>query len=194
MYDIPVDMKLKYVMKKICCLFALLLFFSCGNVEQNDPELLYVKFTYVWKGIESCNAWNKPSDVLSFEEKADTIVTDSCFYEMFTQLLNSIPTDTIRKSGDYRIVAQIYHKDSTVSVMCCDDVFGCSMVDNVYKQQSSELMDFLNHLLYDEKGYRRLIERGIMLNDSAPLFTTEEVQRRIDKSMKFLKEQGVIFY
>lgn len=180
-------------MKNICIILALLLFVSCQDVKQDDPQLPYVKFTYVWKRMETFCAWNKPSDILCQADNADTIVSDLYFYEKFTQLLNSIPNDTTRKSGDYRIVAQIYHKDSTESVMCCDDVFGYSMVDNVCKQQSPELMNLLNHLLYDERGYRRLIERGIIMYDSASL-NTEEVQRRINKSMKFLKEQGVIFY
>lgn len=185
-------LKDKENMKKTCYILALLLFISCNDRKQDEPQLPYVKFTYLWPGTQTCCDLTE-HDVLGWEDKADTIISDSCFYEKFTHLLNSIPNDTTRKGGDFRIVAHIYHKDSTVSVMCCDDVFGLSMVDNICKQRSPELMDFLNHLLYNEQGYRRLIINGIMKYDSVSIYT-EEVQRNIDKHIKWLKSQGITFY
>lgn len=180
-------------MKKICYILALLLFISCNDRKQDEPQLPYVKFTYLWPGMQTCCDLTE-HDVLGWEDKADTIISDSCFYEKFTHLLNSTPNDTTRKGGDFRIVAHIYHKDSTVSVMCCDDVFGLSMVDNICKQRSPELMEFLNHLLYNEQGYRRLIINGIMSGSDSASVYTEEGQHRIDEKLEWLKTQGVIFY
>lgn len=180
-------------MKNIFYLLVLLLFFSCDDAKQKKQQLPYVKFTYLWPGLEtSCDL--SEQDVLGWNDKADTIITDTCFYEKFTRLLNSIPNDTLRESGDFRIVAHIYHRDSTMSVMCCDGVFGVSKVDNIFKKQSQELMDCLNHLLYNENGYRRLIANGMMSGSDSASVYTEEGQHRIDETLEWLKTQGVIFY
>lgn len=186
-------LKDKKNIKKICYILALLLFISCNDRKQDEPQLPYVKFTYLWPGMQTCCDLTE-HDVLGWEDKADTIITDTCFYEKFTRLLNSIPNDTLRESGDFRIVAQIYHRDSTMSVMCCDGVFGVSKVDNIFKKQSQELMDCLNHLLYNENGYRRLIANGMMSGSDSASVYTEEGQHRIDEGLEWLKTQGVIFY
>jgi len=179
-------------MKKILYFIVLLLCFSCEDAKLNDPQLPYVKFTYMWPGMETCNDLSA-EDVLNSPDNADTIITDSCFYEKFMQFLDSLPNDTSQTSGDFRIVAQIYHRDSTMSVMSCDDRFGVCKVDNVFKKDSPELLDFLNHLLYTENGFRRLLVKSMMSYDSAYVYT-EEGQQLINKGIEKIKAEGLIYY
>ncbi len=147
---------MKRIVYLFICFSALLyVSFGCKSMEMGDVGM-YIKFYYIDKGKHTEYAWSA-QDLIKEEDHADTTFYDSLLIKDFMSMINKLEDDSITRSIDTRVVAEVHSGDSVIVVSFGEDIG--TMVDGVRKEDKKELFDFIQKHLYNEAGYRRLYKR-----------------------------------
>ncbi|MBQ0047388.1 MAG: hypothetical protein KBT33_07735 [Prevotellaceae bacterium] len=177
------------------CIYNLLLFALLSSCRlENYQEEIYpnIEFVYEEKGVQTFNAIRDPEILLSDPFRADTIVTDSSIVKCFINSINKLENYSENQSIDIRVVSIIHFSDSTKKTICFGENWG-TMVDGKYKCDDPNLFLFINNLLYDEKGWKKLIIRSYKIQGRDSDITLPVFQDDLKEIIHRLRKDGYVY-
>ncbi len=175
---------------RISLFLVLLMTVSCREESPSTSFSPKVEFYYLEKSLEVMNSIDTPEKFLSMDY-VDTVITDSCCVDSFIHMVDVLSDDSVNNKCDIRVLARIIYSESEERIVCFGGYHGIT-VDNVSKKHSPELYEFVNNLLYDEKGWRRIIIHSLQ-HDGYDDIDTYEMQTMIEECMERAKNAGDVY-
>lgn len=174
-------------------LIMILVFLSSCSIEDNE-NVVYpnIEFVFEEKGICTNNAVTDPDILLSFSYRADTIITDTSMVNSYIKYINNLKDCDDCPPIDIRVVSVIHYSDHEQKVVCFGENCG-TMVDGRCKYDNEELFSYINNLLYDEKGWEKLIIRSFNMQDRGNMINTKEFQEEKARTMNRVREYGYMY-
>ncbi len=164
---------------------------SCRDNSVSTSSFPKVEFYYLEKSLETMNSINTPEKFLS-HDCLDTVVTDSCSVDSFIRIVDMLIDDSVNDNCDIRVLARIFYSDSVDKVVCLGGYHGIK-VDNVPKKHSPELYEYINKLLFDEDGWRKIIIHYLRQDGFGDDIDTPEMQTMIDECMERVRKSGDVY-
>lgn len=151
--------------------------FFCGCRTENLQSCSdYISFYYWDKGILTECAVTTIEEVKEEAFCADTVLCDSNKVRQFYNYVMWLQPSTEQRCVNLRVVSGIHYNDTTIIAS-----FGENqgiMVDGIRMNDDKRLFDFIEKVLYSEKGYRRLFDKYMETQGFSYNLTPEQIEER----------------
>lgn len=128
---------------------------SCSHSHYiNVDHVEYIKFVYLPKGLETIKGLSSWEDVVSHENKIDTIILNKQFISEYVDFLNSTLETEDFISRDFRVVSLIKLNNGVKHYVCLGENNGIYF-DSMILQDNKQIFDFIDQHLYTKEQLRK---------------------------------------
>ncbi|MCR4768834.1 MAG: hypothetical protein K5874_01285 [Bacteroidaceae bacterium] len=143
------------VIRLVTILLGFYSLLSCSHSHYiNVDHVEYIKFAYLPKGLETIKGLSSWEDVVSHENKIDTIIDNTKFISEYVDLLNSTLETEDSVSRDFRVVSLIKLNNGKEHYVCLGENNGI-YYDSIILQDNKQIFDFIDQHLYTKEQLRK---------------------------------------